>query len=119
TWNFATTTNNNGPFATTILPGNSSVIAMGDESYVFFDGINISQYTLTSGNFSSTRSWTQLGTGGTLATVDLSWALVQSSFIGMEQGDLGFLVGENTIEYYSIATGNFLRSVDYSGATEG
>lgn len=120
-YNPATVTVNAGYQANVAFAGNNDIIAMSSEGALFLDEDNtLSFYNHINGGLAADYTWSALsGAGGTLSGATLDLSLIQNNFIGSEDDNLGFLVGDDVIEYYHQASGVFLRSVDYSTATDG
>lgn len=108
-----------GPHANELFRGNANLIAVGDEAALFWDTDQTLSYYGLGGGLIADYSWTTLtGTGGTLVGSSLN-SILANSFIGTEQGQLAFLVGPDTVEFYQLSTGQYLRSADYSNVTTG
>lgn len=121
-YNAALTTANTGGSPNASFRNNPDLIAMDSEGAIFLDLDNtLSFYNHLSGGLAANWTWTNLSGGGSLGTANtaLSVSLIENHFIGSEDGWIGFLVGDNTVEYYNRANGAFEREVDYSTATEG
>lgn len=123
------TTDNTGPVPNEPWRGSTRLLAMGDEGGLFlnpFDdgigGYTLSLYNHVNGNFVATTNWTGLsGPAGTLGATStpITPDLLANHFIGFEQDILAFLNGPSLVEYYGRSNGNYIRSVDYSEATDG
>jgi hypothetical protein len=98
-----------GPQANKSLFGNDNLIAMGDDSSLWYDADgSLSRYSYAGGTLIADYTWTAF-TGGTWAGQQLSNRL--NLFIGYEEGYLHFLDGDNAIISYAVS-GVYASSCD-------
>lgn len=125
-WNMQPATALTGPHPGESFRTSPNLLAMDSEHALFLDddgggNYSLSFYNHLSGNLAADYTWTSLSEGGILgdANTPLSPALFSQYFIGSENNWMAFLVGPSEVEYYRRDNGRYIRTTDYSAATQG
>lgn len=115
-----------GPFAGEYWRGNQSIIATGDDKLLFWnqDQQRFTLYHLNGGLISNdgglgSYGWAAFSGGGAYDGLALSASVIKDGFVGFEENAVAFLDGEDSLVYYSVTNGVFIRTQDYSGVTAG